>query len=123
MLILRSEQIEACSAPVLDAFVERAVAHVELYFPDQHRALGEAEVRRAVRHGIARADRHRLETERDILRFVTLMFVFGRDFDEDPELPWAASILGSSDGATLRTSRLQTEALRHRDRGRGYRHG
>ena len=121
MLTIRREQIRAMAAPQIVRFLERACAHVAQYFPDQCAALSDSQIKDAVTHGFERADGYGLETERDLLRYLTLMFVFGREFDRDPAFPWAARILSGGGTAAEKTSRLQTEALRARGSGRGYR--
>ena len=121
MLTIRREQIRAMAAPEIERFLERARAHVVQYFPDQCAALSHSQLKDAVTHGFERADGYGLETEQDLLRYLTLMFIFGREFDRDPTFPWAARILSGGGCASERTSRLQTEALRARGLGRGYR--
>jgi hypothetical protein len=119
-LVIRAEQIEALARPGLERFVRVAVEHVRTHFAALAASLGEPEVERGVRHALARARHHGFETERDLLGFVTLAFVFGKDFDTDPEHPWAAEILASREPAPIRMERLRTAGLRNEARARGY---
>lgn len=119
MLEIRREQVWGFCGPKIDAFLVRARQHVEQYFPEQVAALAEEELRGVILHGLRQADAYGLSSERDLLRYQTLMFVFGRDFDRDPSFPWAARILGSAEAGSTKTSRLQTEALKHEREGRG----
>ena len=83
------EQVDA-------ADVARVCDHLERCFPHRCRALGPDGVREAVDHGIARAAAYGIRSERDVCKYVDLMFVFGRDFDLPAEQPWAAKILATA---------------------------
>lgn len=120
MWTIRREQMRILAAPFLEKFVHRAVEHVRAHFPAQHAALGDAGVRDAVVHAIERAEAHGLERDEHVLAYLTLVFVFGRDFDRDPALPWASEALASGKSAAFRMSRLRALALAHQDAGRGY---
>lgn len=109
------------TGPGIERFLERARAHVIDYFEDQCAAMSSAELTEALRHGFERASTYGLETERDLLRYQTMMFVFGRDFDEDPAFPWAIRILRGPGTAAKKMNALQVEALRARSQARGYR--
>ncbi len=64
--------------------------------PDHYAALGETGVREAIDLGIARAATHGLVSPDGVTLFVRMMFLFGAEFDADPNLPWAAETLGDS---------------------------
>lgn len=91
-----------------EGFIPRGVAHVQRLFPAACEALGRDGVREAVRYGYDRATSYGLDLERDVHRYLTVMFVFGRDFDRDPAHPWAAEALSSP--AELRGARLMSLA-------------
>jgi hypothetical protein len=122
MLIIRREQMSALAAPFFEEFVRRGLTQVETHFGDQFTALGEAAVRGAVLHAIERAESYGLTSDQDVLSWLALMFVFGRHFDHDLHLPWAAEALRAPGrSAAFRMSRLQSLALMHQHEGRGYR--
>ncbi len=120
MLTIRRAQMKEFGKLGMRNFEARAIAHLERFFPEQCESLGSAVVLDGVRYGIKRATAYRLESERDLLRYLTLMFSFGRNFDVDPALPWAAAILTSAEKAPSRTKRLQTKARNHRNQGKGF---
>lgn len=120
MITIRRAQMKEFEKAARRNFAERAVTHLETYFPEQCRALGRTEVLEAVRFGMGRAATYDLNTERDVLRYLTLMFTFGKDFDADPELPWAREILTGGASARKRTDRLQAKARNNRALGKGY---
>ncbi|QDE86274.1 hypothetical protein BHS07_34695 [Myxococcus xanthus] len=74
-------------------FVHETLLHVRRHFPEEVERLGDEEARAWVRHGTLRAESHGLTLESNIRRYVDLMFAFGHDFDMDPTMPWANTIL------------------------------
>jgi hypothetical protein len=116
MLILRDEQMRALARPGREAFEARLVANVEERFPDTCRSLGGDGTRKAVELAVTRAEGYGLETDRDVTAYVTLTFTFGRDFDRDPSLPWAAATLAVR---PVRMDQLHAGALEHLAEARG----
>ncbi len=96
MLAIRPQQMRAFSARSEEDFIDRMLAHVRQFFPDAYSELDEAARRELIRSGIERARRYELLTERDICRFITLMFALDRDFDT--RYAWAAGLLSPSSG-------------------------
>jgi hypothetical protein len=105
---LRREQMQAFSRAADRSFEQRMFGHVNRHFPKRCAELGEADVREYIRHGMQRARSYDIVSERDICKYVDLMFVYGRDYDTNPKYPWAAEILNDrrTTGPTARTSRL-----------------
>ena len=93
MLTFRDKQIETFEKKATDRYAERVLAHVERFFPERTDELIEEDALWVVRCGIGRANAHGFFSERDVCKYVTLMFVLGLDFDRDGEFPWAAEIL------------------------------
>jgi hypothetical protein len=95
MLTIRKEQMAAFGPLGKKVFEDRIVAHLKKCFPEQSEALGDAKVRETIQYGTQRAAAYRIVSERDVCKFIDLMILYGRDFDKDPNLPWAQSILNS----------------------------
>jgi hypothetical protein len=95
MLTIRKEQLEVFRGPAVDAFVKRVVTHLNECFSEKCKSLGEPKVREMVKYGIQRSASYGIGLEKDVSRYIDLMMTFGPDFDQDPELPWAASILNN----------------------------
>jgi hypothetical protein len=114
MLKIRKEQREALGKVMLDQFAGEMVGHLRKFFPAQCDSLGEAGLDEFIQYGISRAASYEIKKHRDICRFVDMMFVFGRDFDTNPKVPWASRIL--NDPAIVdpdtRIDRLYEEARR-----------
>lgn len=107
-MVIRSAQVNTLSENASQTFEDRMVAHLNRCFPDQCKAMQEPEVRETIRYGVKQAAQYGIKAQRDVCKFIDLMVVFGRDFDRDPGVPWASSIL--SDRA-LKDPTVRTEAL------------
>lgn len=93
MLTIRKPQLEALGARHRAAFAARIAEHLGRFFPERCRVLGADGVAEAVEHGITRAALYGITSERDVCKYIDLMFVFGRDLDRAESHPWAARIL------------------------------
>jgi hypothetical protein len=93
MFTLRRQHSDAFNQDIRRRFEKRMTAHVNQFFPDQCQALGAAAVHEWIAHGIEQAQRYGIVAERDVSKYIDIMFVFGRDFDAGSRYPWAAPIL------------------------------
>ena len=93
MLTLRKEQVAAFESVGKKAFEDRMLAHLHRVFPDQSKSLVEAKLRELIQYGTKRAATYGIISERDVGRYIDLMILYSRDFDKDPALPWAQSVL------------------------------
>lgn len=96
-------------------FEDRMVVHLGKFFPKHCEALGETKVREAVHEGIRRAGGYGIVAERDVCKYIDLMFAFDRGFDKDSRYPWAARILTdpAQKDPTAKVNRLYDTALDH----------
>jgi hypothetical protein len=69
------------------------LVHLKKFFQPQYDALGDERALEAVHYGTARAATYGMTSERDVCKYVDLMFALGRDFDTDPRFDWAQPIL------------------------------
>lgn len=86
MLRIRSEQMAVLRDYMRNQFEERLVAHVQKHFPVKCQELGDERLRDGIQKSIQRAKKHRLESERDIAKYIHLIFAADLAFDEDPSL-------------------------------------
>ncbi|OQY28744.1 MAG: hypothetical protein B6244_06175 [Candidatus Cloacimonetes bacterium 4572_55] len=93
MLVIRKQQMDALSQVVMDTFEDRMVAHLYDTFPEKCAEMGESSVREDIQYGVQRSAQYGIEAERDVCRYIDVMFVLGRDFDNDPSLPKIRAIL------------------------------
>lgn len=121
MLIIRAAQITVLAGPMIERLRERAATHLRAHFAEQCAALGTQGLTDAIDHGLARATAHGFRAESDLLQYLNLCFIFGRDFDGDPECAWAAAILAderAEPGAKMQ--RLYARGLDEESEGEGY---
>ena len=109
---LRREHVQSFDAYMLESFEVRAIAHLRRCFPEVVGKASDDQMLELVRYGIERAASHGIDIERDVLRYLDLMCMFGVDFDRDPAYPWAARVLEDpkTAGSTLRTNTLMAAA-------------
>jgi hypothetical protein len=93
MLRIRKEQLAVFGPLGKKAFEDRVIAHIQKIFPEQSESLGEPKLRETIQYGTQRAAAYKIISERDVCKYIDLMILYGRDFDKDPKLPWAQSIL------------------------------
>ena len=115
MVMIRRAQMTAFQDAALRDFERRMVLHLSQTFPAVCEPLGDAGVRESIQYGMQRAGSYGIAAERDVCKYIDLMFVFGRDFDKDPSLPWAAGILHDDDlgDASKRMEALSDAGLAH----------
>jgi hypothetical protein len=118
MLRIRKEQLRVLDLDKRKRFIAKMLQHVQEFFPTQCALLGENQLREWVEHGINSAASYRIASERDVCKYIDVMIVFGKDFDQDPRLPWAAKILKvQHTKPTERTRLLFETAKQHRHEG------
>jgi len=78
-------------------FEVRVLKHLNRCFPRECASLEEPALTQLVRNSVRRADHYGFVNERDVCKYVDLALLFGSDFDTDPKLDWAQTILGSPD--------------------------
>ncbi len=93
MLTLRKEQLAVFGPLGKKIFEDRMIAHLKKVFPEQSESLGEPKLRETIQYGTQHAAAYHIISERDVCKYIDLMILYGRDFDKDPNLPWAQSIL------------------------------
>lgn len=121
-MLIRDDQMTAFSSASVDTFVADMIAHLNRCFPAECAALGPQEVRDTVRSGIERSRGYGITASREVCTYVDLMIVFGPDFDVDPKLPWAASILNDKrwKDSAPKVDRLYRTAKEHYGQRRSY---
>jgi hypothetical protein len=107
-MVIRKEQMSALAGNAAADFENRMVVHLKKCFPAECEKLQEQRVRETIRYGMDRAAQYGVKTERDVCKYIDVMMVFGRDFDQRADLPWAAQILNDM---VLKTPTARIERL------------
>jgi hypothetical protein len=113
MLTIRKQQFAVFQKAASEEFEARMMAHIQKFFPHRMAELGEASVRDLIRYGIERAASYRISQEPEVCKYIGIMVVFGRDFDRDPQLPWASAILREPNfpSSSVRVTELHKAAV------------
>jgi len=95
MLTIHRDQITAMRLANQKRYEDRVLAHLSRCLPS--RVVDESTVREMIRFGIERARQYDLTSERDVCKYIDLMFVLGRDFDLKE--PWLSVFRHTNDRA------------------------
>src|SRR2546421_745613 len=90
---IRADQMKAFEHAAARDFKLRMSQHLKQSFPKHCQILGEERLESVIDYGWARANSYGLVAENAIILFTELMFLLGRGFDTDPQLPWTTEIL------------------------------
>ena len=115
MFRIRKAQMEALARAEEENFDDRLYENVRENFPEESEELGEEKTRATIRYGRERAASYGFQSRDDVTRYVGLVFAFSRDFDLDPEMPWAREILTDPKQRDTRMDRLYERAQRELD--------
>lgn len=112
MLTIRKEQFAIFQKKAVEDFESQVLVHIQRFFPEQSQQVGEAGMRDLIAYGIKRAAAYEIVERADVCQYIDFMVAFGRDFDRDPELPWASSVLNDPEipGPGARVFALQQAA-------------
>lgn len=109
---IRQEQMDVLAEAARRDFENQLVLHVQEFSPRSFEILGEPVVREVVQAGMARAEEYGFTNRGPVQFYIELMFMFGSDYDTDPQYPWAHEILSDADGDQMvRADRLYEESM------------
>jgi len=117
MLRIRNSQMQTFEQAAMSGFEARMVDHLRTYFPGHYKIWGPETARTVVQYGCKKAQAYEFITERNICLYLTLMATLGGNFDTDPQLPWARTILTDTtiSEPTTRIDRLTEQATEFLD--------
>lgn len=110
MLHIRLTQVQDLERSNRDQFVDFMMLHLLQFFSHQCEKMETESVRRTILVGIEKARTYGIESERDVCKFIDLMFAFGNDYDV--RLSWVRKTLNERDPRQSigRMDRLMTQA-------------
>jgi hypothetical protein len=112
MLAIRKEQIDVLSKVEVQTVENRTLEHIRKTYPKEFNALGDEKTREVIQYGVNRAATYRFKGNPDVLKYIEVMVLFGRDFDADSQLPWVGEILGKPKKAAAKIAVLHEEAIK-----------
>jgi hypothetical protein len=119
ILTIRKEQMAVFVESETKKFEDRMVVHLRKLFSRKYEALGERGTRQMIQQGIKQAASYNIRAERDVCKYIDLMFVFGSHFDTDLKLSWPRPILNDPrlKNSTVKIDRLFEAAKQNMQRG------
>jgi len=119
MLVIREAQNKAFEDDALRRFKEEMVEHSKEFSPQLCDVLGEQQLRVAVSQAMQRADEYGFTNRGSIRLYIEMMFLFGSDFDSDPQYPLFGEILKKEDGQMQRAEALYSVTNNYLDQVAG----
>lgn len=92
-LTIRTQQLDVLNRVTQEQFKKRLYAWVKTHWSEVCLSLPSEELRGVLSDGVERALKYRITSERDLTRFVNVMFALGFQFDTDKRYPWAREVL------------------------------
>ncbi len=95
-MIIREEQLRKFSEVQKRGFEDRLLACLKQAFPVHVSTFGNERTRRAIQLGIERAGACGIRSEIGAARYIELLFLFDRDFERNPQYPWATTVMADA---------------------------
>lgn len=109
---IRREQITTFERAALQNTESELLEHLQEAFPKHCALLGEKERLESVRYALTQSRAYGFTSKEASSLYLDLMFLLGRYFDVDPQLPWAPPILSDvSQPEVRRIARLYDAAM------------
>ncbi len=93
MLNIIQSQIDQFNLIMFQQFVEKTKQHLNELFPEKVALMEEDIIHQKILSCKTKAKTYRITSERDVVLFIVLTFMFGDNFDETEENKWIKTIL------------------------------
>ena len=107
MLRFTTDQQAQLNHSGFERFVEEVRAHLEQYFPRLHGLRGPDKTRAWIRYGVEQARGYDIVQDRDVRRFIDLLYARGIGFEQQDEHSWIRDILNNEE----RTGRWKMDRI------------
>jgi len=119
MLIIRKEQMKAFGNDALRRFEDEMVVHSKEFTPRLCKVLGDEQLRVALRQAMERANIYGFTNRGPIRLYIELMFLYGNDFDTDPQYPALGDVLNAPGDQMLRAEQIYEGILDYQEKVSG----
>ncbi len=106
MLIIRPAQFEVLRKGSLRLFEDEMVIHSKEFTPRLCKALGDEQLRVAIRQAMKRAGDYGFTLRGPMRLYIELTFLYGSDFDSDPQYPAFKEVLDGSGNQMSRAEKI-----------------
>lgn len=97
MLVIRKTQMDIFKREAMRRFEKDMAVYLKRYFPEESLALDHNMMLEHIRHIITAAETYGLSAERDLYKYLNLSMIYGKNFDERPDLKWMTDTLLNRD--------------------------
>lgn len=111
MIVIRQNQLDALQKAGLTEFENQMMAHSKEFSPRLTELLGDEQLRISVRQAMDRAAKYGFTYRGPIRLYIELMFLFGSDFDTDPQYAEIRKELSGTDDQMIRAERIWQEVF------------
>jgi hypothetical protein len=119
MLRISDRQMKAFEQAAAKTFEDEMVAHSKEFSPRLCEVLGDDQLRVAIRRAIGRAGDYGFNLRGPVRLYIEMMFLYGSAFDSDPQYPWAAQALKSSEAQMQRAEQLYQDIVEYQEKVSG----
>jgi hypothetical protein len=119
MLKIRSAQMKVFEDDAMRRFEDEMVVHSNEFTPRLCKVIGEEQLRVALRQAIERAGAYGFTNRGPIRLYIELMFLYGSDFDSDPQYPAVGEVLNTSGDQMLRAEQIHAGVLDYQEKVSG----
>jgi len=114
---ITANQMAALEQACARSFAEKMLTHARTFAPRICEVNGDAQTLLVIERAMRNARRHGFTQQGPTTLYLELCFLFGSDFDVDPQVPWAARLLGDCDGQyqASRALRLYEQTLAYQE--------
>ncbi len=93
MLEIREEQVKIFQNEALRKFESQMISHLDQFFPERCRELGEEKIREMIQYGVKHAATYRIVSHRHVCRFIDLLVLLSHDFETQLSLKEFQAVL------------------------------
>jgi len=89
----------------INVFIEKTHKSLQKIYPEQCLSYGDSKVKEIIRYGIDQSKTYNITKENEVFKYISLMFILGKNFDNDASLPHVKKIL-NDDNITNTNTKL-----------------
>jgi len=119
MFKIRPAQMEVLKDEALKRFENEMVLHSKEFSPRLSEVLGDKQLRVAIRQAMTRSDSYGFTNRGPIRLYIELMFLYGSDFDTDPQYPEMTEVLNAKNNQMQRAEKLYQGVLDYQEQVSG----
>jgi hypothetical protein len=110
----RQDQLKSLVGTPYNPYKQKLLEEVEALFPETFARAGKDAMAKLIEYGCTRPRRYGISAPEDLRHYIFLMVQLGCDFDVDPQMPWAASLLARRLAPAEKLNKLRVAAASYK---------